>query len=107
MRPAIRQPLRFHHMFLKPTIYSLSLTTQNTEYSQALPEGTRKVLIRERSGGADLKLAFASGQSGTVYVTIPAGSAKALDMAYLSGLTLYLQSPTNAVVAEIEAWTDK
>lgn len=94
-------------MHQKPTIYNLTLTSINTEYSRALPKNTRKISIRERSGLVAVKLAYAVGQSGSTYVTIPAGAQKYLDGFYLSGITLYMQSGSVAPVVEIEVWTDK
>lgn len=94
-------------MYQKTTIYNKTLTVADTEYSQVLPVGTRKVLIKERTGAADVKLAYVSGESGTVYITIPAGSSKYLEGVYLSDIILYMQSPTAGVVVEIEVWLDK
>lgn len=93
-------------MYQKPTIFNLTLTDANTEYSQAIPANARKVLVRERTGGADLKLAYISGESGSNFVTIQSGAAKAIDNVYMKDLTLYLQSPTATVVVEIEVWSD-
>ncbi len=94
-------------MYQKTTIYNKTLTLADTEYSQALPAGTRKVLIKERTGAADLKLAYVSGESGTNYITILAGSSKYLEGVYLSDITLYMQSPTAGAVIEVEVWQDK
>ncbi|MFA5128554.1 MAG: hypothetical protein WC445_01155 [Patescibacteria group bacterium] len=94
-------------MYQKSTLYNKTLTLADTEYSQALPTDTRKVLISERSGGADLKLAYVSGESGTKFITIRAGSSKYLEGVYLSGVTLYMQSPTAGAVIEIEVWQDQ
>lgn len=107
--PALSQlhPFTLNRMYQKPTIYNLTLTSINTEYSQALPENARKVSIRERSGLVTVKLAYTAGQSGSTYVTIPAGTQKYLDGFFLSGITLYMQSGSVAPVVEIEVWTDK
>lgn len=94
-------------MYSKPTIYNLTLTSANTEYSQALSAKTKKVLIRERSGGSDIKLAYTSGESGTNYITIPASTSKWLDSVYLRGRTLYMQCADAGKVVEIEEWADQ
>lgn len=97
-------------MYQKPIIYNLELTNLNTEYSQVLPVGTRKVLIRGRNGAA-IKLAYVSGQSATNYITIPAGSGgKWLEGIQLSDTTLYMQTADDLgtpEVAEIEVWLNK
>ena len=86
------------------TIYNLTLTNADTEYSQALPANTKKYMIGCRTANA-MKLAFTSGQSGTTYFTIPANRYYWEDMIDTPSLTIYLQSPTAGVVAEIIAWT--
>ena len=81
------------------------MTSADTEYSQALPKGTKKVLIKLRSGAALLKLSYVSGTpEATPYITIPAGSSKYLEGVWLSDITLFFQSPTASQVAEIEIW---
>lgn len=87
-----------------PTIYNVAMTTAGTEYSQVLPEKTKKVLIKLRSNAASLKLAYVSTESGTNYMTIGTGSSKYLEGAWLQDLTLYFQSPTASQTAEIEVW---
>lgn len=87
-----------------PTIYNKTMTLANTEYSQALPKGTKKVLIKERSGAVAVKLAYVSTESETKYVTIPVGSSKYLEGVWLSALTLYFQCASAGKVLEIEVW---
>lgn len=85
-------------MYQQPTIYNLAMASNGTEYSQALPDDTRKVLIRSREN-SELKLAYTSEGD---YVTIPAGAAKTIEGVYLKGITLYLKSGSDNDVAEIE-----
>lgn len=93
-------------MYQKPTMYNVTLTSANTEYSRSVPEKARKVFIRERSGLVAVKLAYASGQSGSTYLTIPAGTQKPLENCFLSGVVLYMQSGVPGTVVEVEVWTD-
>lgn len=86
-----------------PLVYNLNLTTSGTEYSQLLPEYTYKLMIRCRTAN-NMKLAFISGQSGTTYFSILSGEVY-WDDAISTGATVYLQSDTSSVVAEILAWT--
>jgi hypothetical protein len=88
----------------KPTIFNLTLTSGSTEYSQALPEITSKVMIKARSTSHVLQLAYVSGTSGTVYLTIPAGQTY-WDDSIGSSATLYLQSPSAGAIAEILCWS--
>lgn len=87
-----------------PVIYNVTMTLADTEYSQALPADTKKFLIKCR-GAYDLKVAFASGESGTTYITIPANTALCETLLVASSLTLYVQCATAGQVAEIIAWS--
>lgn len=91
-------------MYSYPTIANTTMTVANTEYSYAVPANTKKVLIKERSGSSAVKLAYTSGQSGTTYITIPAGSTKYLEGAWLTGITLYFQCADAGKVIETEIW---
>ena len=87
-----------------PTIYNKTMTSANTEYSQTLPEGTKKVLIKERSGAALVKLAYVETESATKFITIPIGASKYIEGIWLSDTTLYFQSTSAGKVLEIEVW---
>lgn len=88
----------------RPTIANVTMTSAATEYSYAIPAGTKRFEIKLRSGSALLQLAFTSGASGSTYITIPYGASYAEVDAKAGGLTLYFQSPDAAQVAEIKTW---
>jgi len=69
------------------TIYNVTMTSADTEQSQALPANTKEVVIRVR-GNSTLKLAFSSGQSGTTYLTVRPG-ATFHNSEYFVSQTLY------------------
>ena len=85
------------------SIYNVTMTLADTEYSQTLMAGASKILVQNR-GGYDTKLAFVTGQSGTVYMTIKAGSVYYEDMLEGGQRTLYFQCPTAGQVLEILSW---
>ncbi len=92
-----------------PTIYNHTLDEANRDYSQVLPTGTKKVLIKERSGTVIVKLAYGSGVIASTttpvgYITIPSGSSKYLEGVWLQGKTLYFQCTTTGKIVEIEIW---
>uniref|UniRef100_A0A6M3XX73 Tail protein n=1 Tax=viral metagenome TaxID=1070528 RepID=A0A6M3XX73_9ZZZZ len=87
-----------------PNVYNVTMTSANTEYSQALPANTKKFLIKCRAA-YDIKVCFTSGQSGITYVTVPAGMSYWEDLIQPSAITLYFQCATAAQVAEIVAWS--
>lgn len=86
-----------------PTIYNLDVTLANTEYSQALSANTKKISIACR-GTAKLQVAFASGDSGVLYFTIPRGARREIDGVNFTG-AVYLQASEDAQVVEILEWT--
>jgi len=89
-----------------PHIYNVTLTSADTEYSQALPDGTKKFSVQERDDNA-FRLAFETGK-----VAAPAEPYLPLesqtyyeDGVYTSGVTLYLASSVADSHIVIIAWT--
>jgi hypothetical protein len=91
-------------MYQEPTIANVAMASANTEYSYAVPADTRKLTIKLRDSGYDLKLAYTQGQSGTTYILIPAGSTKTIENIYIKGVTLYFQTDADTQVLEVEVW---
>jgi len=88
------------------SVYNLTLTLADTEYSQALPANTREVRFRCRTV-FDVRYAFVTGKVATPtapYLTLPAGMEYHSDGNDLAGFTLYFASSQAGVVVEIEAW---
>jgi hypothetical protein len=85
-----------------PTIYNKTCTSANTEYSQTLPEKTKKFTLKARGG--TVKVCFTSGQSGTTYIELTDGQSWSEDNIEFTG-TVYYQSPTAGTILEIVAWT--
>jgi hypothetical protein len=83
-------------------VINKTMTLADTEYSQALPIGTVKLMVQNR-GLYDTKFSFVSGTSGTNYMTIKAGQVYYDDLVNTSR-TLYFQCPTAAQVLEIILW---
>jgi len=86
-----------------PTIYNVTATLADTEYSQALSNSTKKLLIRAR-GRTKLQISWEAGQTDTTFITIPAGAVRQLDGLDYSG-SIYLRSSQAAQIIEIEEWT--
>jgi hypothetical protein len=90
-----------------PTLYAVTMTTANTEYSQLLPTGTKKyrIHLRDFSG---FYFAYVTGKVATPtdpYETIAANNEKYEDNLYLTSITIYFSSTASSKVAEIEVWT--
>lgn len=92
-----------------PAIYNVTLTSANTEYSQALPNNTKCFEFRCRSA-VDVRFAFVTGKVAAPtapYMTLTGGdwyTSPILNQG-TSPSTLYLASATAGVVACIIAWT--
>lgn len=77
--------------------------TPNTETSYALPNSSRRFLISNQ-GSSIIKLAFASGQSGTLYKTLEPYSFYSESNLGAVNLTLYFQSPGASQQLEVVSW---
>jgi hypothetical protein len=86
-----------------PAIVNFNIPMPNTEYNYTLPANTKRFLIKCRNNGI-LKLSYVSGQSGTLYLTIPAGSSYR-EEGISSALTLFFQSSKGSEVLEIVSWS--
>lgn len=87
-----------------PTIYNVVATLANTEYSQVLTDGTKRFSIRVR-GNAKLQLAYVSGQSGTIFEDVYAGTRLEETYLDLTGLTLYFRVNVPGQTVVITQWT--
>jgi len=91
------------------TIYNVTLTAANTEYSQLLPDYTKDISIQCRTA-YDVRFAFVTGKVATPtapYATIKNGGGYGSDnMRTLetNPQTLYLASAQAGVVVEIVVW---
>ena len=89
-----------------PTVYNLTLTVADTEYSQALSANTREFRFRCRTA-FDVRYAFVTGKVAVPtapYLTLPGGSDYWSDNDKLAATTLYFASSEAGVVVEIEEW---
>jgi hypothetical protein len=92
-----------------PTIYNLTLTNANTEYSQAMPANCRGFEFQARTD-VEVRYAFVTGKVATPIA--PYNTLKIGDYYYsyplnqgASPSTLYFASATAAVVMCMIAWT--
>lgn len=75
-----------------------NLSVSTSETSHALISGLRQLMIRSRTLGARLQLAFVSGESTTNYITLePACVYEITDLKF-NGQTLYITSSESATV---------
>lgn len=91
-----------------PTLYNVTMTLADTEYSQALPANTKILEIREQSMGYVTRYAFVTGKVAiptAPYRTLGAGEVKTLDNLNLAAVTLYFACSTAGKILEIEAWS--
>lgn len=88
-----------------PTISNTTLTLAATEYSIVIPASTVRLYIKARNG-SKLKFSYTLGDSGTTFVTVPAGSSYTEDVLNPAAtLTLHVQSTTAGEIVELLTWT--
>ena len=91
---------------LTPAIYNVTMTSADTEYSQALPTNTKKFLIHTRDG-TTFRLAFVTGK--VAMPTAPYFTVLANDIYYEDDIkatpTLYFGCASAGKVIEIIAWS--
>lgn len=82
------------------SIINQSLTTANTEVEIIVPTTAVYIHVFCRTDKL-IKIAFTSGQSGTVYASLVPGSYYEYSKKSGSSLSLYVQSPTANQVLEV------
>lgn len=86
-----------------PTIVNITIALANTEQNYSLPTDTKKFLIKNR-GDSMTKLSYLSGDSGSVFVSIPPGAVYE-ESGILTNATLYFQTESASDIIEIVSWT--
>lgn len=89
-----------------PTLYAVTMTNANTEYSQLLTTGTKKLMFHCQDGTA-FRYAWVTGKVATPtapYITVPANTSVNLDGLYLTSKTLYVACASTGKIIEIEEW---
>lgn len=88
-----------------PTVANVAMASATTEYSYALPSGTKVFKLQNRSNGL-IQFAFTATESSTKYWTVFPGQQYC--DARLSGsisITLYFQSPAAGQTLEVVSWS--
>lgn len=88
-----------------PIISNVLLPTAATEVDILLPNDCKKFFVRLRDSHAYLQLSYVSGDSGITYLTINPGCFYSDSELAVSGLHLYLQSPSASQIVELVTWT--
>lgn len=88
----------------RSTIANTALTTQNTEYHYTIPANVKRIRFKLRALNALLKFCFTESGSGSDYITVFYGETYEINDAKLGGKTLFVQSPSNTQVLEVETW---
>jgi hypothetical protein len=93
-----------------PAIYNVSLASAATEYSQALPSGTKRFSVSIQDGSVvnNFRVAFVTGKVATPtapYIKRPCNVEYFEDGINLTGATLYLAGSNAGDVAQVIAWT--
>lgn len=89
------------------TLYNVTLTNTNTEYSQALPSVCRRLSFQCRTA-KDVRFAFVTGKVATPtapYYTLKAGASYDSGPIHLASATIYFAGTQAGNVMEVEAWS--
>lgn len=89
-----------------PIIYNITMTSADTEYSQAFPLNTKKFLFRCRDATV-IRFAFETGKvAGPIepYFTLPINESHKEDFVDLNGIVLYVACGVDAKVVELLVW---
>lgn len=87
-----------------PTIYNVTCTLANTEYSQALPANTKRFTVMNKGNNAATtwKMYFASAAAATM--DFPGNMGYSEEKLLLAAQTLYFKSSNAGDVIQILAW---
>lgn len=88
------------------TIYNVVMAAADTQYSQAIPAGTKEIIVSIEGGtaGNNYRIAFEAGKVAAPvrpYMKIDAGEGLAIDGLSFSGKTLYIAGSAAGMVAQI------
>jgi hypothetical protein len=90
-----------------PTLYNVTMTYANTEYSQAVTATVRKFLIATRDRSA-FRFAWTTGKVATPtepYMSVAANEVYYEDYVKMTNPTFYFASASAGKVIELEVWT--
>lgn len=90
-----------------PIIYNIVMTTANYEYSQLLPNGTKKIELRCRTPYI-IRFSFKPDKVATStnpHNTLRQNETMWEDDLNLKNITIYLACPSAGKVAELRCWT--
>jgi len=88
----------------EPTVFNVTMAAAGTQYAQALPAGTKKFTAKCRTY-VPVQICFTTGETDTLYLTIPPGQTYWEDRLLDAALTLYFECAIAAQVLEIVAWS--
>lgn len=91
-----------------PTIYNITMTNANQEYSQALPANTKKFTVMMQENDTAFRIAYITGKVATPtapYFACPAGACISEDFSQgKTSQTLYFACGTAGKTIQIIAW---
>ncbi len=89
-------------------IYNVTMTTADTEYSQALPAGCKRYRISLQSQDTAFRIAYESGKVATPtapYYNANIGEIIDVDQVNLAATTVYFACAAAGKIMQIEAWS--
>lgn len=91
-----------------PLVTNVSVPLAATEVPITFPANTKRFLIKARKVGdvyPVTQVSYISGNSGTIFLTIPGGAFYTEGEIAASSLTIYIQSNLPTTTIEVVSWT--
>jgi len=95
-------PLAMAQVATSGKMLNVTMTSADTEYNTSLGWGIKSFTVRCR-GAYDMRLAFASGETATRYITIPSNQTY-YSPPCNSAITLYFRCAEAGQIVEIDYW---
>ena len=92
-----------------PYIYNTTMTVANTQYSQLLPAGCKKIKVSVQGGVSTdtYRIAYVTGKVATPtvpYLSLACDKEYTVDNLNLAATTIYFACSAISKVLQIEAW---
>lgn len=89
-----------------PTLYTITVTTQDVEYSQLIEKQVKAIRVQCRDG-TDIRVAFQTGKvagSTDPYHTVKSGTVLYMDRLFWNNPTIYVAAAAGTKKVEVLVW---
>lgn len=89
-----------------PSLYTITVTSQDTEYSQAITGQVKAIRVQCRDA-TDIRVAFQTGKVATPtdpYHTVKSGTVLYMDRLFWNNPTIYVAAGSGSKKVEVLVW---